>query len=393
MSSGSHLSASSRRQPVTIAGAGPAGLAAAITLARAGVPVVVHERSETTGHRFHGDFQGLENWTTGVDVLEELAGLGIEPDFPCTPIREAVLFDPDGREARITGHRPLFYLVRRGGAPDSLDTALARQAAGAGAELRLGSDCRHLPEGGIVATGPHRADAIAVGYTFLTDTADGVYAVLGDRYSAAAYGYLIIVDGHGTLATCLFRDFHDEALYLQRTVEFFTARVGVQMREARRFGGSGNFELPASACRGGILRVGEAAGFQDAFAGFGMRHALLSGHLAACAIVERDPTGYDHRWRERLGGQLAAGLVNRYLYELAGDGARRWLVRRLTASGDAPAWLYRRYNGSWFTPLLLPLARRSRRRRSATECVKAGCDCTWCRCARHSHHQTGSGTT
>jgi len=166
--------------------------------------------------------------------------------------------------------------------------------------------------------------------------------------------------------------------------------VGLQMRQARRFGGSGNFDLPASACRGGVLRVGEAAGFQDAFAGFGMRHALLSGHLAARAIVERDPAGFDLRWRERLGRQLAAGLVNRYLYELAGDGARRWLVRRLATSGDVAAWLRRRYHGSWLTPLLLPLARRSRLRRTAKECVQAGCDCTWCRCARHPRHQTGS---
>jgi len=167
MSSGSHPSAG--LPPVKIAGAGPADLAAALTLARAGVPVVVHERNETPGHRFHGDFQGLENWTTEVDVLEELSGLGIEPDFPCTPIREAVLFDPDGREGRISGQRPLFYLVRRGGMQDCLDTALAEQAAAAGAELRFRSDRRHLPAGGISATGPHRADAIAVGYTFRTD--------------------------------------------------------------------------------------------------------------------------------------------------------------------------------------------------------------------------------
>jgi flavin-dependent dehydrogenase len=41
--------------------AGPAGLAAALTLARAGVLTVVHEIRHDVGARFHGDFQGIEN--------------------------------------------------------------------------------------------------------------------------------------------------------------------------------------------------------------------------------------------------------------------------------------------------------------------------------------------
>ena len=42
---------------VEIAGAGPAGLAAAITLAQAGRRVVVHEMQKEVGRRFGGDFQ------------------------------------------------------------------------------------------------------------------------------------------------------------------------------------------------------------------------------------------------------------------------------------------------------------------------------------------------
>ena len=63
---------------IHISSAGPAGLAAAITAARAGQPVVVYEQRQDVGGRFHDDFQGLENWTTDGDVLEELASFGIE---------------------------------------------------------------------------------------------------------------------------------------------------------------------------------------------------------------------------------------------------------------------------------------------------------------------------
>lgn len=46
-------------QPIRIAGAGPSGLATAITLAKAGWPVEVYERNADVGGRFNGDLQGL----------------------------------------------------------------------------------------------------------------------------------------------------------------------------------------------------------------------------------------------------------------------------------------------------------------------------------------------
>ncbi|MFU8830068.1 MAG: FAD-binding protein [Phycisphaerales bacterium] len=49
---------------IEIAGAGPAGLAAAITLARVGRVVIVHEAQAEVEYRFKRDLQGLENWTT-----------------------------------------------------------------------------------------------------------------------------------------------------------------------------------------------------------------------------------------------------------------------------------------------------------------------------------------
>ena len=66
---------------ITIVGAGPSGLVCATVLARAGRKVIVREWHRDVGHRFHGDFQGLENWTDPQDVLEELVSAGINISF------------------------------------------------------------------------------------------------------------------------------------------------------------------------------------------------------------------------------------------------------------------------------------------------------------------------
>jgi len=133
---------------VSICGSGPAGLAAAITLAKGGRRVIVYERRTEVGSRFHNDLQGLENWTTQGDVLEEIAALGIAPDFSATPFYEVVLFDPHGREHHYCSPRPMAYIVHRGGIENSLDMELKKQALDAGVEIHFGESCRRLPEGG-----------------------------------------------------------------------------------------------------------------------------------------------------------------------------------------------------------------------------------------------------
>jgi flavin-dependent dehydrogenase len=111
--------------------------------------------------------------------------------------------------------------------------------------------------------------------------------------------YLLVNDGCGTVATCLFRDFHRERHYLERTVEFFREHAGLRWRTARRFGGSGNYGRVQGAAIGARLYVGEAAGFQDALFGFGLRYALISGHLAGRAYARGHPSDFEQAWRGR----------------------------------------------------------------------------------------------
>jgi len=367
-------------QEVEISGAGPSGLAAAITLAKAGWRVRLYERNQDVGWRFQGDFQGLENWTEQHDVLEEFRTLGIAPTFEYRPFRRAVLFDPDHRECRCRSDRPLFYLVRRGREAGTLDSALKAQALDAGVDIRFGTAARHLPQGGIIAEGPRAADAIAVGYLFDTDHADGAWGIVSEDMAPKGYAYLLVWQGRGTLATCMFRDFHREKEYLKRSVEFFRSTVGVDMNNARPFGGAGNFALPRTATRDRLLLIGEAAGFQDMLWGFGMRYAILSGHLAARAWIEGNPSLYDALWRQRFGGLLRSGFVNRMFYNRLGNWGYRRMVAQIGRRADAGLWLNSYYRPRPWKTVLSALTRRWMRLRGPQDPGREGCDCTWCRC-------------
>ena len=345
------------RASVSISGAGPAGLAAAMTLARAGVSAVVREFRQDVGARFHDDFQGIENWTTPGDVLEELADLGLETRVDLVPCREGTFFDPAGRESVLRSENPFFYLVRRGPGPGTLDSGMKSVALECGVELRFGERGEEPSRGATIrAHGPRRCDALAVGYVFETAMADGVFGVLSDELAPKGYAYLLVNRGRGTIAVCLFDGFAEEKRYLDRTLDFFDRRVGLRMENPRRFGGTGQISLTRSACRGGVLLAGEAAGFQDALWGFGIRYALLSGHLAARALLSG--ADYDHLWKRRFGGLQRASVVNRYFFARMGHPGYRWLMRALRGAADPRDWLRRFYAPSRWKSLSAPMAAR-----------------------------------
>lgn len=367
-----------RGDDVTIVGAGPAGLGCAIALARAGRRVVVREWHANVGARFHDDFQGLENWSDEDDVLEELAAMGIDPGFDTHPVFHGVAFDAWGGHYRVGGDRPLYYLLRRGPGPGTLDTGLLRRARDLGVEIRFNDRARQAGDVAVLATGPRVADAIAVGYVFETGMTDGNWICFDNRLAPLGYAYLLIHGGRGTVASCMFTGFKHEAEYLARTVAMFRQRVGLRMRNPRAFGGFANFRLPRTAVQGGHLVIGEQAGFQDALAGFGMRYALRSGHLAARSLIEG--TDYTRLWRRELLPQLRASVTNRFLFNTVGDRGWHWMLAHRLGGNQTRAQLRRLYQPSPLNGLLFPLARwRYRARLRDKSCDHVDCSCVWCR--------------
>lgn len=365
---------------VSIVGAGPAGLACAIVLARADYPVIVHEQRPCVGGRFHGDFQGPENWSSDEDVLAELARYGIEPSFECRAVNNGIAFDAWGGRYDIKAHTPLYYLVRRGSGRGTLDQALLTQARALGIDVRFADRMKQAEGVAVLGGGPRVADAIAVGYVFDTDMPDGNWICFDNQLAPLGYAYLLIHGGRGMVASCMFTGFKHEAEYVARTVAAFRERVGLVMHNERRFGGYANFRLPRTAMQGGHLVIGEQAGFQDALAGFGMRYALRSGILAARSLIEG--VDYTALWRRELLPSLKAGVTNRFLFSVIGDRGSRFVLARWLEGADARDRLKRLYGASLWTHLLFPIASwRYRAPLSDKSCDHQQCSCVWCRCA------------
>ncbi len=341
--------------PVEIAGAGPAGLAAAIMLARAGQRVLVHEAQCEVGHRFQRDLQGLENWSTEQDALEALRALGLTADFRAVPCARGTAYDAWERPYEIRSEAPLCYVVERGPGPESLDSSLLRQAQQLGIDVRFNSRMR--PEdAAIVATGPRAAHAISVGYHFDTDMQDGFWVICNDQLAPKGYAYLLTMQGRGTVKSCMFDDFRRQGIYVERTVFAFQKLAGLSMRNERPHGGAAHFAIPDSAGSDGQAHVGEQAGFQDGLWGFGLRVAIGSGALAARSIVTGE--SYESLWRRLLRPQLRASLVNRAAYARLGNlGYRALLLGRLAKSSDPRRMLNRLYEPSWLHRALFPLTR------------------------------------
>ena len=126
--------------PIHIMGAGLSGLAAATTLAKAGIEVHVHDVREDSGQRFDGDFQALENWSMDADFFDQLTEWGYDSsEFKATEFKEVDLIHPDDEISKTYSPKVAYRIVERGTSEHTIDQGFKRMAIAAGANLHYKS--------------------------------------------------------------------------------------------------------------------------------------------------------------------------------------------------------------------------------------------------------------
>lgn len=299
---------------VNILGGGISGLACAIILRRNGYKVNVYEKHGSIGTRFNNDWQGLENWSEKVDVLEQISSYGIDLSFDHEPVCELDIHYSD-KIKTLRGDNAC-YIVKRGNFEGCLDTALFEQARQLGVNIHFGYKSDGKVPMHVNATGPKGANILARGIKFSTDREDGYHMAFGDDIARGFYSYLLIKGGHGTVATVFDRKTtHRSEEFLQNTVDYFSDHLDKSELECgKKFGGYGHFEINDSFYdENGAMLVGEAGGFQDYLWGFGMRYAFQSAYFASRSIMFGE--SYDDLIKGNLITKMKHSRRNRLIFE------------------------------------------------------------------------------
>lgn len=282
--------------PVRIAGAGLAGMTAALVLARGGRAVEVFDPKTRFLPSSGPHSEGIRNYRT-LDSLGELRSVGFDL-APFATVQRTIRASPHAR-TELTG--PAHYLFERGREPASVDQTLLRLGQEAGAKYRFGSSLA-ADEADVVATGPPKGETqiLGAGYTFSaagSPLRHDVACALFDNEVAPA-GYLAITPGSEahSIYSVSWSEF-DYGRLLARVHKAFEVPwvkeiLGTSAFVGKIHGRAHFVRDPIEhAERGGALYVGEAGGFQDAVAGFGFRYAAMTGALAARSILQ----GQDYR--------------------------------------------------------------------------------------------------
>ena len=325
-----------RRTAALIVGGGPAGSAAAIALARAGIGAEVIERTDGPHDIVCGGFLG---W----DALAALERLGVDPAaLGAREIRRLRLVSA-ARSVEVALPRPAAGLSRR-----TLDEAMLAAARQAGATVSRGRTVRAADlaerrirlddeeglagETLVLATGKHelrgagrpvdistRPLGLRASLTpgkALASALEGVIEL--HLYDGGYAGLLLQEDGRANLCLSASRDRLKEA----GGIDALMARLAEELPAfADRLGGgeAGGWSAVSGVPYGwradgttaGVYRVGDQAAVIASLAGDGIAIALESGVAAGRAIASGVPAGdFQRAWarRARRPVGLAEGL-------------------------------------------------------------------------------------
>ncbi len=341
---------------VKILGAGLSGLSASINLAKNNCDVLIFEKRKDCGCRFHGDYEGIENWSSEVDALDELKLLGIKNNFYYKPFKKMYLTDGIDK-VEFVSKKPIFYLIKRGITEECLDQSLKNQAFKLGVKIKFESNVKNAD---IIATGPSKDKITAVdkGIIFDTEMDDIAVALVNKKTSFKGYSYLLVSKGYGRIGSVSMYQFQNMNRYFENTYRVFNKLFDLDIKNQKKSGGIGSFRLNPKLFENKSIVVGEAAGLQDFLWGFGMRYAFVSGYLAAKSIIENE--SYKKLIKKNLSDRLKASIVNRYYAERMDDYGR-FLMKtgKRLKQYEHIKFLRDTYNFSLFYRTIYPIAKTS----------------------------------
>ena len=327
----------SEEAEVAVIGAGPAGCAAAIGLARGGCRVLLLDRQPTPRESVCGEFLGPA-------AVIALAGLGLDPaSLGAVPLRRARI-GWGAREAGFALPFPAWALPRQ-----VLDGALRDAAAAAGVALRPGlavqgawpegADWRLQTPGGaiaarqvVLASGKHAlrghpregARRGALGLKLHLEGGAAGEAVTLLPLAGGYAGLQPLPGGGANLCAALPGSTLGGTMGWARDPAAFLARVAAGSALGARLlaGARPAWDRPlaiagipygfrqAATGPAGLYRVGDQAAVIPSLAGEGIALALHSGLAAAAAILSGVPAAaFQARWRARVAGPMRwAGL-------------------------------------------------------------------------------------
>jgi len=336
-----------RRTAALIIGGGPAGSAAAITLARGGVIPELVERTTGSHDVVCGGFLG---W----DALEALAMLGIDVRaLEAHPIHRLRLIAA-GSRVEVGLPYPAVGLSRR-----RLDEAMLAAAAGSGARVARGRVARALeadrrvrfddgeeiaPDALFLATGKHelrggarplqdRAEPPSIGLRASLPASPTLNAALGGMielhfFNGGYAGLLLQENGTANLAISAARARLSDAGGAQALVEEITREAPVL---AERIAGYRPETWTAIAgvpygwrtaeTPPGVFRLGDQSAVISSLAGDGVAIALRSGIAAGLALLAHGPAGaeeYQRGFSARAARPLAVAQALRWAAERPG---------------------------------------------------------------------------
>ena len=334
-----------RRTAALIVGGGPAGSAAAITLARGGVRPLLLERHRETPDALCG---GFLSWRS----LDALARLGIDADSLNREAVTTVRLFAGKRTATARLPRPARGVSRR-----RLDALLLARAAAEGVAIERGVMVRQIAgtsasvsetviasEALFLASGKHDVRGAArpapdedpaLGLRLRLPAAPALTRLVGDAIELHLFdrGYAGLVrqeDGSANMCMAVQRSRLREAGDPERLLLALAAESPA-LGERLTWRAGGGIDAVANVPYGwrthdttpGLFRLGDQAGVIPSLAGEGMGIALASGAFAARAFLRGGPDGsldYQRRMARRLACPIAIASAIKALAQSRGAG-------------------------------------------------------------------------